>query len=204
MSVEVLAAIWGGIAGGVTGGLSSLLVLLIGRWLRRRGEIRCEFSDWFFAYLMRSTDSTDDLNEPSNTPVAPISINPDTVSDLAGAKYSFTVDLFNEKEVGLALRDVRVVFLYKGALMFSNRPFDTDRLDRSAGGAASSEIGSIYLPTRELVRIRMEGRPTSELAKSRLYSGCDEVRLVAVREDSTPFERRITTRLVTSMLQQSD
>jgi hypothetical protein len=202
VSVELVAAIWGGIVGGVIGGLSSLLVLLIGRWLRRRGKIRCEFSDWFFAYLLPGTDASNELSATHRTAVT--GIDPGNVSEVVGAEYGFTVDLFNEKEVGLALLDVRVTFLYRGAPMFSDRPLDADRRDQAEGGVASNTIGTIYLPTREPVRIRMQGFPRSELAKSRLYSGCDEARLCAVREDGTSFERRITRTLETSLLQQAD
>lgn len=191
MEVETVARIWGGIAGAVTGGMFSFLVLFVGRSLRRRGKIRCEFSDWSFAYLI------------GNDRFGVTAIGPDNSSEVTGADYRVTVDLFNEKDVGLALRDVRIAFLYRGATMFSDRPFDADRRDRSEGGVGSNDIGTIYLPTREPVRIRMQGCPSSEIAKGRLYSGCDEVRLRAVREDGTPFDRPITTHLVTSWLQQS-
>jgi len=185
MNVDIPdAALWGA-AGGF---ISSVVVLLLGRALRHRGKLRANFSGWYFEFraekryypLHRGPELEEQVMPPRRPP-------PTGKPKLVSAIYGFTADLFNEKDVGIALRNVKVVFLLNGRQKISNRPFD-----RGLQEKRPTRVGTIHLSSREPVRIKMRGEITGP-GLSILMNGCDEVRLHATREDDSLFNEHIAS-----------
>ena len=88
MSPETLAAVIGGVAGGVVGGVLGIVGVAVGlfgeRYIRERGKVRCEIDAWTGA---------------------------DNPSFGAPEVRHFEVNLYNEKDVALALWDIHVEFV---------------------------------------------------------------------------------------------
>jgi hypothetical protein len=53
------------------------------------------------------------------------------------------------------------------------------------------EVGTIRLPSREPVIVKMKGTIADAHKLDELITGCDEVRLRATREDTSPFEKHM-------------
>lgn len=88
-TATVLAAIFGAVSGAIFGTLGSLFVLLYGRSLRYRGEIKGK-----------------------------VTLHPFGMGDNPRTLY---LDLFNEKDVGVALREFALVFMPPGFLSGKGR-----------------------------------------------------------------------------------
>jgi hypothetical protein len=112
--VVPVPAVQGGIVGGLIGLLSSQATLYVQRWLRERGELRCSVRAW--------TNAT---------------------AGTEREERSFELQFFNEKDVNLALWDIKVKFYKPG------EPPVT-RIPKAVPGTigAGSTVSSLNLPSR--------------------------------------------------------
>jgi hypothetical protein len=184
MSVETIAAIWGGVAGAVISGIFGVVFLLLGRWFRQHGEVRCDFHGFFFAYTaIRGRDGSISEREVEDLFVA------DSVQAALAAKFGFDADLFNKKDVAVALREFSAVFKSEGVEVCSVglQRADTD---------PPEDFGTVHVPSQGSVKIKAVGitrdtGPGTDDCLLRLKAGCDEVWMRATRENGEHLEWRI-------------
>lgn len=221
MSVETIAAIYGGVAGAIVSGIFGIAILFVGRWMRTRGGVTfTPPGDWRSAYFKwegrgRQVTPSRSVLEQSHYQQR----TPEEGLDEANCfAYAFTATLLNRMDVGAALSDVHVAFMKNGAEVFSHRPFDEERTNDPSGflfeesmrdviadlgekaqppGQGVEPIGPIALPSHIPVQKKLRsyigphGGDPSGL--HHLKGGCDEVRLRATRENGAPFDERVTT-----------
>lgn len=194
--------------------------MFVGRWLRTRGGVKfTPPSDWRFAYFEwegrgRQVTPGRAVLEQAIYHHRPLGLHESQQANCFA--YAFTANLLNRMDVGAALSDVQVAFLKNGAEMFRHRPFDEESTDDPSGflfeegyrdvvadlgkkakppGQGVEPIGPIALPSHIPVQKKLRGYigPHSGDPEKlhHLKGGCDEVRLHAIREDETPFDKHI-------------
>lgn len=167
----------------------SVLLLFVTRALRHSGEIQFKADDWEFNY---ARDYTDDEGYDRVAVIAPTDKE---IDNAVRAEYSFTADFFNVKDISVALRDVKVVFLLKDREKLFDRPLDAEEHEQLPASSHRlggwKEVGTIRLPSREPVIVKMKGTIADAHKLDELITGCDEVRLRATREDTSPFEKHM-------------
>ncbi len=109
LSPQLQGAIVGGLIGFVSSFVTGVFTLLLARRLRRSGKLRCEINAWSGGSYGAVRDSR-----------------------------TFTVRLLNEKEIGTALWNLRVVFYKDGKPWLSQMPTQT---------RTQSPIDVVDLPT---------------------------------------------------------
>jgi hypothetical protein len=221
VSVETIAAIYGGVAGAIVSGIFGIAILFIGRVLRRLGGVKfTPPNDWRSAFFEwegrgRSVTPSRDVLEQSEYRQRRPEDRLDSVNCFA---YAFTATLLNRMDVGAALSDVQVDFMKNGVAVFSHSPFDEESTDDSSGflfeegyrdvvadlgekarppGEGVEPIGPIALPSHIPVQKKLRGYigPHSGTASElhHLKGGCDEVRLRAIRENGEPFNEHVVS-----------
>jgi hypothetical protein len=210
MSPETVAAIWGGISGGISGGvlgtLGSVLVLLLGRYLRSTGRLECIPQEWRLAWLLYRTPGANIPDDPVQGRVEKTYYqrfswdNPLQYTNFA--EYTLTVELRNSADVEVVLRDVHTAFVKGGGVLFTHRPFDVEKTADPSGvseeawkelpwadhtspgmtmpGVGVEPVGTISLPSRSPVRVMLKGYVRSP-DLHHIRGGYDEVRLRGTR-----------------------
>jgi hypothetical protein len=125
--VEV-PAVQGGIVGGLIGLLSSQATLYVQRLLRERGEVRCFVRAWTYPRGGTERESR-----------------------------SFEIRFFNEKDVSLALWDIKVKFHKKG-----EEPIRLVPLGGLGTSGSGSPFSSLNLPSRVPTDYAMELEATGD------------------------------------------
>lgn len=214
VSPEVVAAIWGGISGAVFGTVGSAGIVFLGRYLRRRGRLECVPERWRMAWLQYRGYGAHLPDDPlqgrvEETYYRRFSYDPaqeGTQEYVNFAEYALTVELINHADVEVVIRDLHTAFVKGGGVMFTHRPFDSDRTSDPSGVSDEDEkeipqedpstprvwfpdptlepVKTVSLPSRSPVRISLKGYlRTPDLYHVR--GGYDEVRLRGTRWDGT-------------------
>ncbi len=175
MSLDTTAAIWGAVAGGITGTLGSIVVLVVGRYLRRRGRLECEPRGWSLGWLMYRSPETEVFGEGRSEKTYYQRFRVDDFHPGVNfAEYTLEVELTNNADVPNVLRDARIAFLKDGGTLFEHRPFDAENSSDPSGvssetskeldgqatsppGAGVEPLGSLALPPYVPVTIRLKG-----------------------------------------------
>ena len=105
-NVDLTAALWVALGGFAF----RVIVLLIGCVLPHRGKIRSEFADRGFGFELREPNGKGGF---SNGEIRTVPFDWHILG-VSNFHYGFTTDFFNERDVGVALGDVRVVLLTTG------------------------------------------------------------------------------------------
>jgi hypothetical protein len=221
VSVQTIAAIYGGVAGAIVSGIFGIGTLFVGRWLRRRGGVKfTPPNDWRSVFF--EWEGAGRMVTPSRSVMEQAQYHqrrPEEGLDRANCfAYAFTATLLNRMDVGAALSDVRVAFMKNGTEMFIHRPFDEESTDDPSGflfeeayrdvvadlgekvrepGLGVEPIEPIALPSHIPVQKKLRcyiGHHSGEDSElHHLKGGCDEVRLRATRENGNTFDERGTT-----------
>jgi hypothetical protein len=153
MSVQTIAAIYGGVAGAIVSGIFGLATLFISRAMRRRGGVRfTPPDDWRFAVfewasLRRGVTPSRSVRQEASYRRVDLGGRLDRANCFA---YAFTAAFLNRMDVGAALSDVRVALMKNGTEMFSHGPFDEEDavgeqavLDRHVG-SFEDDVGDYF------------------------------------------------------------
>jgi hypothetical protein len=185
MSPELTAAVYGFLGGT----LSSVAVLLLGRRLRTVGEVRFAPEDFRLYYMVYGRAGGKDGYFPRDLPHALSADFEEADYANAGGEvyYSFGAQLFNEKDVGVGIRDLNVVFYQKLGAVLEHRPEDASGLpDVEYGavreapgppGGAGKRIGAVNLPPKELVSLRLRGVAAQGQLDRMILLRCDRAEL---------------------------
>lgn len=173
------AALYGGLGGGIAGGVLAIVGVvtgaLLGRYLQRRGKVRCEIVGWRL-YARRLNEFGEAVEQP-----LPAELDP---SFRGNFLYNFNVKFFNEKDADAGLRDLQVVFFWKGGTREHTVPLSI--------GAKPHEISSVLalnLPSRQWVSVDLEGSILDQEAGSMLR--VEKVELRAYFPNGRPFRQTI-------------
>lgn len=165
MDPQITAALIGGalgLAGGVAAALATLAIVPVQRYLQRRGELRYVISDFKW-------EEKPYLRE-----------------------YTFYVKVFNERGVGIGVRDVNVEFLREGKEVVGT--------DRPRDSLTGFHADFLNFPSREWVvrKLKMgdielkEGNISSNYKKLQwLKKECDKARLVVRLPDGKEPDKRV-------------
>lgn len=128
--------------------VSGIIVWFVTRFLKGRGKIRCEISDWKLNLLRQ--------NERGSFRVC-------SSNEAAMAEYSLQLQFFNEKELQTGLRNISLVFQKKRNKLLEIHP-------KQLSGSEYQIVDVINLPSREFISVKLRGtiqKPSlSELIKS--------------------------------------
>jgi hypothetical protein len=131
-------AVQGGIVGGLLGLIASTVALFVQRRLREHGEVICEVSAWTDAYAGRDP-RFDYYEEPE----------PDEYVEI---RY-FRVRFHNQKDVSIALWDIKVEFSKEGKEQISLEPWLT---------GSNPEVEPLNLPSREAMYLDLKVQAESD------------------------------------------
>jgi len=208
VSTETVAAIWGGVSGGIFGTLGSILVLLLSRRLRRSGRVECVPESWKLSWLLYRTPGVHFADDPMQGRVEKTHYQRFSLGEMIEyanfAEYTLSVELLNEADVEVVLRDLHTAFIKDGGVLFTHRPFDVAKTFDPSGvseenakeieevdpmqpgmtlpGVGVEPVGTTSLPSRSPVRIAMKGYVRAP-DLYHLRGGYDEVRLRGTKGD---------------------
>lgn len=216
MSDGTSAAIWGGISGGAFGTLGSILVLILQRYLQRRGALECLIEEWRLSWIVYRSPYAympdDPVGAQAENTYYRRYLSDEDEEYKNFAEYKIAVELINKADVESILRDVHVAFLKEGGVLFTHRPFDVDKTEDPSGISEENyqvltwadqmdpgtimpqsnlhPVGTISLPSRSPIKVRLKGYVRNpELHYIR--GGYDEVRLRGTKGDGKLLDVRI-------------
>lgn len=136
-------------------GIVGVLVgLFAERVLQRYGKLRCEIGE-----LRLSGEQS----PAEYVTVTGLPIPPSVIEQVRFMTYSFTVKLFNEKDVNSGLRDVAIVFhLSDGRRMVRTSP-DLSTRRQVEEGTVTEPLEVINLPSRQWVSLDLFGTISADM-----------------------------------------
>jgi len=88
--------------GGLVAIISSVVTHIATKWLREHGRVYCYVESWYMSLIKSETNSVGDF----------IRQNVSSPEDADRIDYGLTIDLFNNSEVPVVLREIK--FMFKG------------------------------------------------------------------------------------------
>jgi hypothetical protein len=168
VSGQLLAALIGG-------GLA-LLGVFVERFLRSFGRLWCEPSNW----KLRFIGGQDPYGSPEE-------LGPERADEAKMVEYSFSLDVFNGKEIPVGLRAPAVVFVCDGGQLV-DEPNDAPSGKLHYGRTTYAQLGPINLLPRQWARLEIIGFLGEPGA--RLLAGWRRVEFVGHRQRRGLLERK--------------